>query len=382
MNDNSAPAPVDRPAAIAGFVLLGTVAVLSFIVQPALVHGFVTELGLSEEAAVSVAGVEMAGVALGSIAVAAIGGRADWRVLTGLAIAVAVVGNLLSAGFEGGWFGPARFVAGLGHGALIGLSFAFVGLTRRTDRNLALYLVSLLSYGAVGIWAAPMLFRTIGLPGIFLAFAAITLASALVLPLVPRSADARGEASPTARQLGFPMLAAALAGVLAYNLAQGIAWAVLFLVGMAAGMAEQAVADALFLSQVLAVGGALAALALAHRVRRGVPIVVGIVGGGACIALLPGQPAPLTFLVAVCGFNILWNFVLPFILGAVGDMDLKGRMMAPAIAMQMIGLGLGPLLSAALVGEGKYDAVEWLCVGFFAASLVLLALPLRAAARA
>ena len=89
-----------------------------------------------------------------------------------------------------------------------------------------------------------------------------------------------------------------------------------------------------------------------------------------------GLTAAALFLISVCGFNFLWNFVLPFILGAVGDLDLHGRIMGPAIALQMTGLGLGPILSSLLITAKGYGQVETACIGFFIASLVLLALPI------
>ena len=370
----------DHPLAIASFVLLGTIGVLSFIVQPALVQGFVTQLRLTEAQAVDIAGIEMAGVALMTVLMAFAGNRLDWRKLTVGFLLVAAVGNFASAMTAGGgWFGAARFLAGLGEGGIISLSFSFVGLTRRTDRNLAYYLVLLLTYGAVGIWQAPTLFATIGLEGIFLTFAVATLLSILCSPFLPRSSEDRHAQESHAAASGptIPIMVAALAGVLAYNLAQGIAWANLFLIGIAAELGEQKVADALFLSQVVAVGGALAAIMLAERIGRMSVFVVGILGGVACIGMLIGRPGSTMFLIAVCGFNFLWNMVQPFILGAVNEMDGKGLMMRAAIAVQMIGLGGGPILSGRLIGGGDFTLVEAVCIGCFLLSFVLLILPLR-----
>ncbi len=370
-------------AAIASFVLLGTLGVLSFIVQPALIQGFVTVLQLPEDRAVDLAGIEMMGVAAATIVLAVVGERISWRVLTALAIVLAVIGNVwsaLSLGTPALW--SARALAGLGHGGLISLSFTFVGLTRRVDRNVAIYLVSLLSYGALGIWAAPYLFAHGGLKPIFLAFAALTAVGLVTLRYVPVSSATRQHVSPRARELALPMRGTALASVLFYNVAQGIAWAILFLVGTHAGLEEQPVADALFASQATAVAGAVAAVYLAERWRRTPAIVAGILGGTGCIVLMLGPLPLLTYTIAVCGFNLLWNFVLPFILGALADMDLKGRMMSLAIAMQMIGLGLGPVLTAELIGDGKLARAEWVCIAAFIASLVLIAPPLIAHRRA
>jgi len=174
------------------------------------------------------------------------------------------------------------------------------------------------------------------------------------------------------------MLGVALLGTLAYNLAIGIAWAILFLVGVGAGHSEQAVANALFLSQLTAVGGALASVFLAERLGRWASIAAGVLVGAACIAILMGKPSLFIFTLGVCGFNFLWNFVLPFILGAVGDFDLKGRMMSAAIATQMVGLGAGPLIAGALIGDGAYRSSELLSVALLIVSYGLLTIAMLA----
>lgn len=365
-----------RPA-IGSAIALGTLGVLSFIVQPALVQGFVTQLGLDESAAVNLAGLEMLGVAIATLILAIPRLNTHWRRSLMVGIALAIIGNLASAAMVGNpqlWI--ARLIAGLGHGAMISLSFTFIGLTARVERNVSLYLVSLLTYGAIGLWIMPVLLDAIGLSGLFLIFAGLTAIGLMAINHVPASATVREAAGPAARQLAITLLATALIGVLCYNLAQGIAWAILFLVGIDAGLGEQDVANALFLSQLFAILGALASVFLAERLGRWGPIAFGILAGAACIALLLGRPSYAFFLLGVCGFNMLWNFVLPFILATVGDFDLRGRMMGPAIAMQMLGLGGGPLLAAQLISGGSYRLAEIVCIGFFLVSYILITIPM------
>ncbi|MEF8761746.1 hypothetical protein R5H29_00100, partial [Stenotrophomonas sp. A3_2] len=111
---------------------------------------------LSPEAANTLAGIEMLGVALATVAVAAPGDRLDWRHMTLAALTLGGLGDAASAfALNTSWLGTARFAAGLGHGAIISLSFTVVGLTNRPERNIALYLVALLTYGAIGLWALP-----------------------------------------------------------------------------------------------------------------------------------------------------------------------------------------------------------------------------------
>lgn len=368
---------INGRAAVSSAVALGTLGVLSFIVQPALVQGYVTHLGLTEPGAVNLAGVDMLGVALATVVTAIPHLKIDWRRILAVGVVLAVLGNLGSAALVGHpllWL--PRLVAGLGHGTIISMSFTFVGLTARVERNVAIYLVALLSYGAVGLWVMPDLLDAIGLTGLFLIFAGLSAIGLLTLTHVPHASSVREEASPTARQLGPGLLGTALAGVLAYNLAQGIAWAILFLVGIDSGIGEQEVANALFISQLFAILGALGSVFLAERLGRWGAIAFGVLVGAACVALLLGRPGFALFLVGVCGFNLLWNFVLPFILATVGDFDTHGRMMGPAIAMQMIGLGGGPLLAAQLIGDGSYRSAELVCIGFFLLSYALLTVPM------
>jgi predicted MFS family arabinose efflux permease len=358
-------------------IALGTLGVLSFIVQPALVQGFVTHLGMSEPEAVNLAGIEMLGVAISTVLLALPRTPFNWRSALAFGLILAILGNIASAMLaESPQLWIARVMAGLGHGAIISLSFTFVGLTARVDRNIALYLVALLSYGAIGLWVMPGLLDRIGVAGLFAIFAFLLTAGFATLRHVPASNSARIVPSPTARQLGLGLLLVGLLGVLAYNMAQGIAWAILFLVGIRAGHSEADVAQALFVSQIFAVIGALGSVFFAERISRWLAIAFGVLLGAAFIALMMGKPGLSVFLIAVCGFNLLWNFALPFILGAVSDFDERGRMMGPAIAMQMIGLGGGPLLAAQLIGGSSYHSAEIFCIVFFLASYVLLTIPM------
>ena len=53
-------------------------------------------------------------------------------------------------------------------------------------------------------------------------------------------------------------------------------------------------------------------------------------------------------------------------------------MVGNAIAMQMIGLGLGPFVAAWLTDGSDYQVVIYTCIGFFLASFCLLMLPMHA----
>ncbi|MFM2372459.1 MAG: hypothetical protein RIS85_2181, partial [Pseudomonadota bacterium] len=182
-SDRVSTTDVNGWPAVLSAVVLGTIGVLSFIVQPGLVQGFVTQLGFSEAAAVDLAGIEMLGVALAAVALGFGGGRVNWRHVVAAGLCAAVIGNAGSALTNGAaGFALFRFIGGLGEGTIISISFTFVGVTRRTERNVALYLVLLLTYGAFTLWQMPAILGAVGFPGLFGAFAVL---SALALVTIP-----------------------------------------------------------------------------------------------------------------------------------------------------------------------------------------------------
>ena len=370
---------VESCKSVGSAVLLGTLSVLSFIIQPAEVEGFTTDLGLSEAAANALVGYEMAGIALATIIIAVFAHRYSWRKLLVVSLSIGVAGDLASAVMaQSPWLGALRGVSGLGHGGLISLSFTFIGLTSRVERNLALYLVVLLTYGAFGIIALASILPYIHFSGLFLFFALATALGFVTLPHVPTSAEARHVPNPNARQLSPLLLGCALLGVLAYNTAMGAMWANLALVGINAKLGAAPVNSALSLSQFVGIGGALASLLLATRLGKNTSILIGATASACCISLLLGHVGIARYMLAVCALNFFWNFVQPFLLAAVGDFDRTDRMITCAVAVQMIGLGLGPILSGMLIEKLGYALLEQGCIGLFLATYIALLVPILA----
>lgn len=374
MNQDTNALSVDSWQTITSGIVLGTIGVLSFIVQPGLVQGFVTELGLSEAGANELAFSEMLGLALTTCLSIVMTRKLNWRWMLSVALVIAVIGNLTSLLLlKSHLLSFARFTAGLGEGVVISLSFTIIGLTKRTERNLALYLVLLLSYGALGLWLMPLAFDRIGLEGIFAIWAILTALSLVCVRYVPQSSQDHITPRETAATISATMRGLALLGVLLFNLAIGIAWANLFLIGMLIEPDEQKIANALLLCQFIAIGGAVIPVFLEQKLGVIVPIAVCILGSAAFMSLLLGNPDYLVFTIVVCVFNFLWNMGLPFILSSVGGMDLSGTMVTIAIAIQMTGLGFGPLVVAFVLGQqGTFREVEVLIVSLYLISIIPL----------
>lgn len=368
---------INSRRSIIAIVFLAVVGPCVFILQPGFVQGLVVYLGFSEQQAGLIASYEMFGIAAATVLMSVISSRIDWRRFVMICLAVCVVGNLGSIGqtdFE--TLAVIRFATGLGSGGIISLTFTMMGLTERADRNFGYIIVWVLTYGAFGLLLMPSAFSSIGMNGVLVFFALFCAAGFAFVRALPHSGVADdGVTLPS--PFGIGLKGTCLAAILVYNTAIGIVWAYLFLVGLEAGMAEQAVANALTISQFLGIAGAFTAVVLEVRFGRIVPLAFGLIGGACSVYLLIGSISGNQFWVAVCAFNLLWNLSMPYLLGTLADFDKQGRLVVHGVSMQFVGLAIGPFIAAQLLAAqrlatGGFDLVNGTAAGLFIVAAVLL----------
>ena len=362
--------------------LVGVIAPEVFIVQPGFVQGLVEYVGFDDQGAGYTASAEMFGLATTTILMTFIAHRVNWRtVILGSLVIMFLANALCTLTTDLDAFVTLRFIAGLGAGSLVSLSFAIVGLTANPDRNFGLLIMWVLTYGAIVLWAMPTAYAFAGMSGALWFFAIFPLLAMPVIKFLPKNGDSVAQVEEDAVNLTTKMKALALFAMLAYFIAQGVVWAYLFLIGLAGGLDEQAVANGLTLSQFAGIAGALLAAVMAHRFGRTLPLTVGILGGALCLYFLVGSFEFLAFAVAVGVYNFAWNMTHPFLLAAMASFDRRGRVVVYAVAMQMVGLAIGPGLAASVISEGDYINVNWFGAGLFVLSLALILPPVLVQAK-
>ncbi len=356
--------------------LVGVIAPEVFIVQPGFVQGLVEYVGFDDQGAGYTAAAEMFGLAATTILMTFTAHRLNWRVVIFWSLIVMFLANALcTLTSDLNTFVALRFVAGLGAGSLVSLSFAAIGLTSNPDRNFGLLIMWVLAYGAVVLWAMPSAYQLAGMDGMLWFFALFPLVAVPVLRFLPVTGENVAQVEDDAVNLGGRLKGMALFAMLAYFTAQGVVWAYLFLIGLAGGLSEQQVATGLMLSQFGGIAGALLAAVISHRFGRSRPLAVGILGGTLCLYFLVGRFEFAVFALAVFVYNFAWNLTHPFLLAAMASFDRRGRVVVYAVAMQMIGLAIGPGLAASVIAEGDYLNVNVLGAGLFLLSLALILPP-------
>lgn len=373
---------LDSRATLYSIFLIGVIAPEVFIVQPGFVQGLVEYLGFDDQGAGKVVSAEMWGLAATTILMTFFAHRVNWRsVVFGSLIVMFLANAACTLTTDIGTFVILRFIAGLGAGSLVSLSFAAIGLTSQPDRNFGLVIMWVLTYGAIVLWAMPTAYEILGFNGVIWFFALFPLVAMPFVKHLPVSGKSEAQVEEDAVDLSPQLKGMALIAMFAYFTAQGVVWAYLFLIGLSGGLDEQAVANGLMLSQFAGIAGALLAAVMAHRYGRILPLTVGVLGGALCLSFLVGSFEFLAFAVVVCAYNFFWNLTHPFLLGAMASFDRHGRVVVYAVAMQMVGLAVGPYLAATVITEGEYLNVNWAGAILFIASWLLILPPVIAQAK-
>lgn len=373
---------LNSAATLYSIFLIGVIAPEVFIVQPGFVQGLVEYLGFDDQGAGKVVSAEMWGLAATTILMTFIAHRVNWRTVVFGSLVVMFLANVAcTLTTDVSTFVALRFIAGLGAGSLVSISFAAVGLTSNPDRNFGLLIMWVLTYGAIVLWAMPAAFDAFGFNGALWFFAIFPMVAMPFVKHLPVSGESNAQVEEDAVDLSPLLKGMALFAMLAYFMAQGVVWAYLFLIGMSGGLEEQAVANGLMLSQFAGIAGALLAAVIANRYGRSLPLTFGVIGGAVCLYYLVGSFSFLAFAVAVGVYNFFWNLTHPYLLGAMASFDRHGRVVVYAVAMQMVGLAIGPYLAATVIAEGEYSNVNWTGAALFVAAWMLVLPPVLAQAK-
>jgi predicted MFS family arabinose efflux permease len=348
-----------------------------FIVQPGFVQGLVEHMRFSEEQAGLIASIEMAGFAAMTIALIFLTGRVNWRRMLAMCIALTVAGHLgsmLTSAVTP--FGFMRFVAGLGCGGIVSIGFAAVGLTDRPDRNFGILVAFSGVYGAIVLGVMPNLYAYAGMQGLLLFFASFAaLGFAMVGWLPPSDGAAQADRNAKAPLLVGPTVSA-LGAMFAYFLAQGVVWAYLFRIAISGGLSESQAALGLTIAQFAGILGALIPSIVGARFGRKIMLTFAISAGVApLLFFLFGTVTVASYTIAVCAYNFGFNKSHPYLLATMASLDNTGRIVTFAVALQTVGLAIGPVVGAYILGSNGFDGIYWFAIVVFQLALLLIIIP-------
>jgi len=291
---------IDSRSSILAILWIAFIGTHVFIVQPGFVQGLIEYVGFTEELAGLLASWEGWGIAVGTVLVMLIASKFSWRLLTLIFIIMCVAGNALSIGqanYE--LLRILRFLTGVGAGGMIAITFVMAGLTARADRNFALIIVLVLTYGTIVMWAMPSAYQSIGMKGMLIFFCLFCLSGLFFLRNLPDSGQAHADLKGNYDYQSW-LRFSTLAAILVFNIGIGIVWVFLFPVGLETGMSEQGVANVIMISQLFGIAGALFVVFNEIRFGRLVPLMIGMIAIAFSIYMLLGDTSQSQCVALTC----------------------------------------------------------------------------------
>ena len=313
--------------------------------------------------------------------------RCYWRRVLPLAIVLAVIPNLLCALADGYWgFLSLRCLAGLGIGMMTVFMYATISASENPDREFACAMSLQVFTGALLLQGAPYLLNAWGADALFIAMALLVTLPLLCFRAVPRcnplttAAIAGAEAPATSARLDRVTVFGLLAVGFFFASMNSI-WSFMERIGDAKGFATEFIATTLSISLLFSFAGALLPAWLAGKVKRIAMIFTGYLLLFIAIFAIGRQPAPVTYLAAMCVYNFFYSFVIPFQNGWIASLDESGRTIVLLPVLQGVGIALGPALAGMVIVAEQYAIVTYLSMALLVCSLALFSLMHRTGIR-
>jgi hypothetical protein len=352
-------------APLAGVLLIGTMGMLICGVQPVLLGSLVLEHRLSSAALGWATTAEFLTLALGIWLAGTFWKPTRMRARVALAAVLAIVADWLVIGEHGTQVLVNRTLAGLPEGVLVWLTACMVARSPTPARMAGIFLtlqnVSQFAFAAI---LPATLMRRYGADGGFVALALTAALALLATPLVPDSfVELPSAPGHSGRPVYSASVIACLVSVFLISAFSIGLFAYIAPLGAQAHLSEEMIGYAV--AAVLGASTLGSALAAAvPRIPHYAVFMVCMLINAVVIGLLASMPGPALFLSAAALFGFFWLFFLPFQLSMAIEADPTRQISVVLPGAQLVGAGVGPLLSSFFVTDTDARGallVCWVC---------------------
>ena len=369
--------PTAAPDGLLAAVLLSFLATAGLFyvnIMPALVDGLKTGLGFSARDAGFVAAANVYGAAAGALVAVFTVKALSWRRVAVATLTGMIAIDLVSTGLTGsGVLIGVRFLHGIVGGFLVGTSYAIFARTKAPDRVFGMLLVVQFSLGGLGLMVLPRLVPVWGTPVLFLALAAFSLVTLVMVPFLDDYARPVDTGDPAKGRTAWAPLITALVAVFLFQCANSAVSSYVIGLGRTFDLDLGTITGTLGVANWTGALGSVAVVAVGVRFGRAGPITAGmaLILAGTALFLMRG--APWAYAAANVASSVAWSFTIAYLLGLCAAFDGSGRSAALAGFFSKLGLASGPALGGVILGETHYPRLIMLaCAGLAAATLAAI----------
>ena len=242
-------------------------------------------------------------------------------------------------------------------GVSVGIGLAVMARTRVPDRAFGMLLTVQYGAGGLGVMFLPRLAHQFGPQVLFLALAAFTLITLLMLPFLaeypPRERVAALAGAPPTTVKRAPLLLTLTAVFLFQASNMGLS-AFIIPLGRHYGLEDTFISNTLGFANWIGILGSIAVIWMAGRYGRALPVAAALVVTLVGIAAFLRSDAGWVFIAANAVTAITWSFLIPYFFGMCADFDPAGRSATLAGFFSKMGLASGPAAAALLLGDSNY----------------------------
>ncbi|WP_299770566.1 MFS transporter [uncultured Pseudoteredinibacter sp.] len=348
---------------------------------PSFVESAAQEYKLNEQQLGWLGAADTAGLAISTSIMAFALHKFNLSRLLLLGLCAAVLGNILSLFSKEIvdllW---SRLIAGLGEGLLVVLGMYCLAKTHDTNRWFAIYTAAAVILQAIGLFLLPRLIEHWGFVAVIYSFMLLLIAPLLCLRPLSRflkelstqaESDTDNSCSTVLDIYKKPLFLSLLA-VLFFYISIGTFWTYAATIGTSAGFSFEWVSEALSLSMIGGLAGALLLVYLGPSAKNyRIYVISAAFMVGSLLALLLNFSDNL-YLVALIVYSIVWSIIASKLYSDVAEGDSSGRFITACQPLINIGFALGPLLASQWVLEHGNSSVIYIAVAALLFSMLCI----------
>lgn len=368
----------DADGWIAAVILafLATAGLFYVNIMAAIVDGLVAGLDLTDEQAGQIGSINIYGAAVGALVATFLVRAIPWRWLSVACLFLLIAIDMASIRIDSfGALFAVRAVHGFVGGVLTGTAFALIARTAKPDRSFGMLLFVQFGLGGLGVMFLPPLAPIYGTSALFLALAAFSLATLLMLPfLTAHPARARGS-TDNARIRWSPLLMTFVAIFLFQAANMGLL-AYIIRLGLAYELDRTYVSTALGLATWVALIGPFLVMVCGLKFGRFWLLIAAMILTLGGTAVFHWSASPAAYMIANCGTGITWGFVISYLFGMTAELDRAGSASAFAGFISKLGLASGPIVAGwVLKNEFGFGMLVNVALIGLALSMLVMLLP-------
>ncbi|AWB57889.1 MFS transporter [Colwellia sp. Arc7-D] len=318
-------------------------------------------LSLTDQQIGWLASTDSIGLALATFVFSVYIKKLNFRTVLFVGVAITVVGNLLSALIQDFLvLCLVRAITGLGEGMIVAVGISALGMTKNPNRWFGFYTAAMVVVQAIGLVLVPIIYDHYLLSGVFVGMALFYLLPLAVIKLLPCKSNDYYVEEDTARPKSEPpkkLLNLALISLLFCYIGVSGAWAYMSLMGTSVGLTLSFVSQALALSMVAGLLGAIFFALIGDMSKKIALMLISLILMALSLWGLDSNLTELRYLIALCVFAFFWSIASARISAAISDVDHSGKYISAAQTVLGFAYILGPIIASTLVQDSGYTKV-------------------------